>query len=418
MARSSHLAALRRELSFILNRLTGYTTLADRDILEHRLRRILEKPLSDEFYNMANEVIDKIQAQHPPVAEEARENFYGMLSEVKYEHRTPTESTSMLMVGLLMSTVFKSVVPSVTLSQETADKVVEILKKHYINPKAKITVFHEMLRSNQGPANNTETAGRLTRAMADCKGTLYTKEHLDVLECADDPIASLEDERIYGLYMRHLVITVTVPAGELAVVHPYRWWDTTLHPEFCADDHFDPNQIIKNPFAIDMKEALEPNIASCHTIVTEPMPLVKGLDFLEQVLSPFRVYPLIMNAVHTTECEPDEFCASIAIFCSRPDAAKIYANEIRIALSRQSSRDQPFSGDCISMQDTGIDLNGLASNFERFFNMLGVTDVVIHEEPRYFEYEDEGGRIYVNARGVSMPLNTSLAPIMPAHFLN
>ena len=53
-----------------------------------------------------------------------------------------------------------------------------------------------------------------------------------------------------------------------------------------------------------------------------------------------------------------------------------------------------------------------------FFNMFGLTDVVIHEEPRYYEYEDEGGRIYVNARGVSMPLNPNFAPVMPAHFLN
>lgn len=282
MARSSHLAAQRRELSFILNRLTAYTTLADRDILEQRLRTILEKPLSDDFYIMANEVFDKIEAQHPSVANEARGNFYGMLSEVKYEYKTPTESTSMLMVGLMMSTFFKTACPNVTLSQETADKVVEILKKHYINPKAKITIFHEMLRSNQGPANDTETAGRLTRAMAECKGTLYTKEHLDVPEGEDDPIAALENERIYGLYLRHLVITVTVPAGELAVVHPYRWWDTTRHPEFCVSGHFDPNQILKNPFAFDMQEALKSNIASCQTIFTEPMPLVKGLDFFEQ----------------------------------------------------------------------------------------------------------------------------------------
>ena len=117
MARSSHLAAQRRELSFILNRLTAYTTLADRDILEQRLRTILEKPLSDDFYIMANEVFDKIEAQHPSVANEARGNFYGMLSEVKYEYRTPTESTSMLMVGLMMSTFFKTACPNVTLSQ-------------------------------------------------------------------------------------------------------------------------------------------------------------------------------------------------------------------------------------------------------------------------------------------------------------
>lgn len=47
----------------------------------------------------------------------------------------------------------------------------------------------------------------------------------------------------------------------------------------------------------------------------------------------------------------------------------------------ETSRDQPFSGDCISFQDTGVDLNTYATNFERFFNMLGLTDVVITKSP-------------------------------------
>ena len=148
------------------------------------------------------------------------------------------------------------------------------------------------------------------------------------------------------------------------------------------------------------------------------MTLVKDSTSYETAASrPFRIYPLLTNAVQTADCEPDQFCASIAIFCSRPDAAKIYASEIRIALSMETSRDQPFSATA-SPSRHGVDLNTYATNFERFFNMLGLTDVVIHEEPRYYEYEDEGGRIYVNARGVSMPLNPNFAPVMPAHFLN
>lgn len=418
MARSSHLAAQRRELTFILNRLTAYTTLADREVLELRLRRLLDSTLPDDFYAMADDVFEKIRLQHPAVAEEARGVFFGMLSEVKYEYRTETEHTSMLMVGLMMSTVFQSKPPVSVISQETADAVAALLKKHYINPKARITVFHEMLRSNQGPANNTETGGCLTREMARCGGTLYTGRHLDVPECADDPIISLESERGYGLYLRHLVITVTVPAGELAVVHPYRWWDTSLNPNLSGSGLFDPNQILQNPFALEMTDVLAPNLATYHTIVTEPFPIIRGLDFLEQVMSPFRVSPLVMNAIHTTGSTAAELCASIAFFCSRPDAAKIYANEIRIAIALKTDRNAPFSGDCISMQDNGFDMQSIASNLERFLNMLGISDVVFHEEPRYFETEDEGGRIYVNASGVSTPLGVHGTPSLPPHFLN
>lgn len=108
-------------------------------------------------------------------------------------------------------------------------------------------------------------------------------------------------------------------------------------------------------------------------------------------MSPFRVSPLVMNAIHTTGSTAAELCASIAFFCSRPDAAKIYANEIRIAIARKTDRNAPFSGDCISMQDNGFDMQSIASNLERFLNMLGISDVVFHEEPRYFETEDEGG---------------------------
>ena len=418
MARSLNLAAARRELTFILNRLTAYTTLADREILELRLRKLLDNTLPDDFYSMADDVFEKIRVQHPAVADEARGVVYGMLSEVKYEYRTETESTTMMMVGLLMSTVFKSKPPVSVISRETADAIAAVLKKHYINPKARITVFHEMLRSNQGPANNTEIGGQLTREMARCSDVLYTGRHLDVPECADDPIVALEDEHGYGLYMRHLVITVTVPAGELAVVHPYRWWDASLNPELCGPGLFDPNQILQNPFALEIAEALAPNVSAYHTIVTEPFPIIRGLDFLEQVLSPFRISPLVMNAVHTANCAPGDLCASIACFCSRPDAAKIYANEIRIAISMRTDRAAPFSGDCISMQDNGVDMQSVAVNLERFLTMLGVQDVVFHEDPRYYETEDEGGRIYVNADGISTPLGTHGVPTMPAHFLN
>lgn len=152
--------------------------------------------------------------------------------------------------------------------------------------------------------------------------------------------------------------------------------------------------------------------------MTEPFPIIRGLDFLEQVLSPFRISPLVMNAVHTANCAPGDLCASIACFCSRPDAAKIYANEIRIAISMRTDRAAPFSGDCISMQDNGVDMQSVAVNLERFLTMLGVQDVVFHEDPRYYETEDEGGRIYVNADGISTPLGTHGVPTMPAHFLN
>lgn len=421
MTRSASLAAQRRELSYIMHRLTSYTSLADREVLDRRLRKLLDHELNDDFYAMADDVFEKLRETHPPLADEARGFFYGMLSEVKYEYRTPTHTTTMLTVGVFLDTVFKSSAPESVLSEATAQNMVALLKKHYINPKAKITIFHEMLRSNQGPANNTELAAQLLRRMAKHESVLYSAEHLDVPESMDDPIMALEDERAYGLYLRHLVIAVTVPNDELAIVHPYHWCEVSSDPKMREEGTFDPNRITQNAWAFEAEEALCANVQGFHTIVTEPFPIIRGLDFLEQVMAPFRISPLVMNAMHTANCQADELCASIAFFCSRPDAAKMYASEIRIAIGLRSERDTPFSGDCIAVQDAGADTQAVATNLERFLNMLGVTDIIFHDNARYFETEDEGGRIYVNMNGISTPLSRpglNGAPVVPPHLLN
>ena len=421
MTRSASLAAQRRELSYIMHRLTSYTSLADREVLDRRLRKLLDHELNDDFYAMADDVFEKLRETHPPLADEARGFFYGMLSEVKYEYRTPTHTTTMLTVGVFLDTVFKSAAPESVLSEATAQNMVALLKKHYINPKAKITIFHEMLRSNQGPANNTELAAQLLRRMAKQESVLYSAEHLDIPESMDDPIMALEDERAYGLYLRHLVIAVTVPNDELAIVHPYHWCEVSSDPKMREEGTFDPNRITQNAWALEAEEALCANIQGFHTIVTEPFPIIRGLDFLEQVMAPFRISPLVMNAMHTANCQADELCASIAFFCSRPDAAKMYASEIRIAIGLRSERDTPFSGDCIAVQDAGADTQAVATNLERFLNMLGVTDIIFHDNARYFETEDEGGRIYVNMNGISTPLSRpglNGAPVVPPHLLN
>lgn len=421
MTRSASLAAQRRELSYIMHRLTSYTSLADREVLDRRLRKLLDHELNDDFYAMADDVFEKLRETHPPLADEARGFFYGMLSEVKYEYRTPTHTTTMLTVGVFLDTVFKSAAPESVLSEATAQNMVALLKKHYINPKAKITIFHEMLRSNQGPANNTELAAQLLRRMAKHESVLYSAEHLDIPESMDDPIMALEDERAYGLYLRHLVIAVTVPNDELAIVHPYHWCEVSSDPKMREEGTFDPNRITQNAWALEAEEALCANIQGFHTIVTEPFPIIRGLDFLEQVMAPFRISPLVMNAMHTANCQADELCASIAFFCSRPDATKMYASEIRIAIGLRSERDTPFSGDCIAVQDAGADTQAVATNLERFLNMLGVTDIIFHDNARYFETEDEGGRIYVNMNGISTPLSRpglNGAPVVPPHLLN
>lgn len=421
MTRSASLAAQRRELSYIMHRLTSYTSLADREVLDRRLRKLLDHELNDDFYAMADDVFEKLRETHPPLADEARGFFYGMLSEVKYEYRTPTHTTTMLTVGVFLDTVFKSSAPESVLSEATAQNMVALLKKHYINPKAKITIFHEMLRSNQGPANNTELAAQLLRRMAKHESVLYSAEHLDIPESMDDPIMALEDERAYGLYLRHLVIAVTVPNDELAIVHPYHWCEVSSDPKMREEGTFDPNRITQNAWALEAEKALCANIQGFHTIVTEPFPIIRGLDFLEQVMAPFRISPLVMNAMHTANCQADELCASIAFFCSRPDAAKMYASEIRIAIGLRSERDTPFSGDCIAVQDAGADTQAVATNLERFLNMLGVTDIIFHDNARYFETEDEGGRIYVNMNGISTPLSRpglNGAPVVPPHLLN
>lgn len=421
MARSSSLAAQRREFSYIMHRLTAYTSLADREVLDRRLRKLVEAELSDDFYQMADDVFEKLRQTHPSLVDEARGFFYGTLSEVKYEVRTPTHTTTMMTIGLFMSTIFRSLNPRTEVSLKTAEALAALLKKHYVNPKAKITIFHQMLRSNQGPANNTELGAQLVRRMAKHPGVLYEADNLDIPESIDDPIMALEQERPYGLYLRHLIVAITVPNDELTIVHPYHWCEVSANPQLREEGTFDPNRILQNPWAIEATDALAEHTEGYHTIVTEPFPIIRGLDFLEQVLSPFRISPLVMNAVHTTNCKPSDLCASIAYFCSRPDAAKIYASEIRIAIGLRTDRNAPFSGDCIALQDGTGDMQAIATNLERYLRMLGVDDILFHEEPRYYETEDEGGRIYVNMDGISTPLSkpgTHGAPVVPPHLLN
>lgn len=421
MARPKSLAAQRRELSYIVHRLTSYSSVADREILEGRLAKLLSDDLSTPFYDMADDVFEKLRLTNPPLADEARGLFYSMLSEVKYELRTRKETTTMMTVGLFMSAIFKTEPPTNILSLETAEKLAALMKKHYLHPEAKVVIFHELLRSNQGPVNNTELARPLLERMKASKSVLYTGEHLDIPEGYDDPIIAQEEDRSYALYLRHAVIAVTVPAGELTVIHPYRWSENPFARQTDDSAVFDPNRISRNAWANEAQEVLHENIRGFNTIVTEPFPIIRGMDFLEQVMAPFRMLPLVMNAVHSLNCEPKDICASIALFCSRPDAVKVYANEIRIALARTSDRGRPFSGDCITLHDAGEDINIISGNMERFLQMLGLTDIVFHEEPRYFEVEDGSGRIYVNAEGISTTLSapgTHGAPKIPEHLLN
>ena len=108
MARPKSLAAQRRELSYIVHRLTSYSSVADREILEGRLAKLLSEELSGAFYDMADDVFEKLRLTNPPLVDEARGVFYSMLSEVKYELRTPKETTTMMTVGLFMSAIFKT----------------------------------------------------------------------------------------------------------------------------------------------------------------------------------------------------------------------------------------------------------------------------------------------------------------------
>ena len=422
MPRTKSLAAQRRELAFIFHRLTAFTSLADREILMLRLRRLIEGNLSDAFFDVAEDFFDKLRRTNPPLVDDARDLFYSTVSEVKCEKRTPEETTTLMAIGVFISAIFKTTPPDTAITEKTAQEIAALLKRHYINPKAKITIFHEMLRGNQGPAGTGAADAReLLEKMRACPGVLYAGEHLDVPDGPDDPIVAQENERSFSLFLRHIVVAVTVPAGELTVVHPYHWSELRSGTQAGAEATFDPNAVVQNPWAGDAAEALHGNVRGYNVIVAEPLPYYQGLQFLEEIMAPFRMLPMVMNAVHTANCLPGELAVSIALFCSRPDASTVYASEIRVALARSSDKAHPFSGDCVTLHEGEMNVGIISSNMEAFLHMLGVTDVMVHEEPRYYEVEDGEGRIYVNYFGVSTPLlapGTGSAPAVPEHQLN
>ena len=426
MPRTKSLEAQRRELMYIFTRLTGYSTTADRDILEARLKALVAEDKTNAFYDMAEDCFERLRQTNPMQVEEVRGYFFGLLSEAKYEMRTETETTTLMTVGLFLSSIFKITPPDREISEETAQKLALLLKKHYINPKARIVVHHELLRSNQGPVNNTEAGRPLIRRMLLSKSTLYTGETLAIEEQPVDPIVSQEEDRNYGLYLFHAVIAVTVPKGELTMVHPYQWTKApvpgnTVLADYDGNPHFDPNRLTQSPWCREAAEVFHDNIRNYNVIVTEPFPLVRGLDFLEQVLAPFRMLPLVMNAVHTLNCAPAEIGASIALFCSRPDAKKIYAQEIRVAVFRITDDAHPFSGDSITLHDTAQNVNVIANNMETLLRMVGLKTILFHPDYRYFEEEEPRGRIFVNALGVSTSLSSASElglPRLSEHLLN
>ena len=428
MSRTSSLEAQRRELMFILNHLSGYSTTADRDLLEARLRALLVEDKTKAFYDMVDDCFLRLNNSNPMLVEDARNYFFGLLTEVKYELRTETETTTLMSIGLMLTSIFKVTPPDIEISEETAEALVALLKKHYINPKARIVVHHELLRGNQGPVNNMDAGQPLIRRMLASPSVLYKGENLAVPEGPLDPILDQEQERNFGLYLMHAVIAVTVPNGELTMVHPYHWTQAPMETgiplaDYDGNPNFDLNRITKNPWTQEAAEVFRDNTRNYNVTVTEPFPLVRGVDFLEQTMAPLRLAPLIMNAVHTLGCATSSIVASVAIFCSRPDAKKVYSQEIRIALARSTDKAHPFSGDCITLPDaSNANINVIGNNLEATLKMLGVTNFVFHREYRY--YEEEVGprsRIYVNPLGVSVPLSSISElkiPSVAKHLLN
>lgn len=427
MPRTPSLEAQRRELMYILNHLTGYSSTADRDLLEARLRALVVEDKTPAFYDMVEDCFKRLHQTNPMLVEEARGYFFGLLNEVKYELRTETETTTLMSVGLMLTSIFKIEPPDIEINEETAEALVALLKKHYINPKARIVVHHELLRSNQGPINSMEAGHPLIRRMLASKSVLYKDERLAVSEELVDPILQQEKERNYGLYLLHAVITVTVPKGELTMVHPHHWTQTPMEgstrlADYDGNPNFDLNRITKNLWCQEAAEVFRDNTRNYNVIVAEPFPLVRGVDFLEQIMAPLRLAPFVMNAVHTIGCSPSSLVASIAIFCSRPDAKKFYTQEIRIALARFTDKAHPFSGDCIAIQDTSLNVNVIGNNLEATLKAIGVKNLVFHQDYRYYE-EEEGprGRIFVNPYGVSTSLSSiselGLPPVSE-HLLN
>ena len=105
-------------------------------------------------------------------------------------------------------------------------------------------------------------------------------------------------------------------------------------------------------------------IGAGETVVSDPLELTITAGEMVQVSFYLGDFTLMRSVVYT--CGP----LSGGLYANGDETARAH-------LSMETSRDQPFSGDCISFQDTGVDLNTYATNFERFFNMFGLTDVVM-----------------------------------------
>lgn len=401
MAQIKSIPAARRKLRFIFERLVSLTCGSDREILLRDLKKILDHDLTEEFHIMLDAELTDLAKTKPVDAEQIREKVYSMLSDIKFECRTADSTTILMSVGLFASSLFNEGIPANrTLTAKDAERLVKLLKKHYINPKAKIRVFHRLFAVNDGPSLYLDQARELCRRMRDWPSDFYDGEDLPSLDPQSDPVRMLEQDRLYGLILRHAVISVEVPKGELIMSAPY------------AAALGDPQavQLTPSPALITARawsEAAAPcfsaNFPNMNLLVLEPMPLVRGVDYLELVCAPFRIFPFIVNAYTTMNCRPEDLVVSMALFESRDDAHEHYAEELRICAATRQDPEHPFSGEIVTISGP-VHPGAIAADMTGLMKTLGITRIVEHEQPRYFEVEDEGGRVYVTEQGISTPL--------------
>lgn len=330
----------------------------------HLLALFAESNLNDqELWQMINQCLVDLEQKHPGSAEFLMPLITELMLASKFEMEQDGQRTVLMMASVVLYSPFKTKAPPTDITEEQAQKVIHLLKKHYLNEKARVVIYPRFLTATEAATYAPDEALAILKSMSASRRLVFQNPYGQLPVTVDpDPILQMEAFRQFGLYVRHLLFTVTVPVTERVVTRPYTFVNPLSLRQGNSADMVGQN-IFEVLFDIPntnatwhdaMSEVFANDIEGFNAIFAEPASLTvadRDSEFL--ALMP-RLKMLVENACDQLHVEPSELCASIAHYRepedSNDDPTELSAEaEARICLALKSSPDKPFTGDLITM---------------------------------------------------------------------
>ena len=354
-------------ISTICENLLHPASLRETEMLKNHLLSLFEEAsLSDpELWNMINQCLEEVDQRHPGSAEYLLPLITELMLSSKFEMDTENSRSVLMLSSVVLYSPFKSQVPAKELTDVQVQTFIRLLKKHYLNPNARVVVYPKFLTATEAATYAPDASLDLLKSMVASKDVIFEDPYKQLPHQMDpDPILQMEAFRQFGLYVRHILFTVSVPKTETLMAHPYSFVNPLSFIQTKNELGLPDPQVIEHLFDMpctnplwqeDMSALFAKQTDEFTAIFTEPAnAMVADRDSEFAALCP-RIRMLVQNACQLLHVAPSELCASISHYREpeekKSDSMEVAEAEARVCLALKSMPEKPFTGDLITMFD-------------------------------------------------------------------